>query len=219
VTNKDRVLSVLKTAKADLCDDCLSNLSGIRPRQTVYTICRTLSDTSIILRHHGKCDHCRKFKLVSRLSTKQSFDIKVEASRQTVTSERSRTAWFWEGNVQAKVVDYLVKNGYVIRSVSDTALRAPGKDIVAITPDGNELWVSAKGYPEKSSNVQARHWFSGAVFDLLLYRGENPNVKLALALPDSFVTYINLVPRINWLKQTMPFEIFWVSEDGSVRRE
>lgn len=107
----------------------------------------------------------------------------------------------------------------MIRSVADTASRAPGKDIVAITPNGNELWISVKGYPEKSPNVQARHWFSGSVFDLILYHGENPNITLALALPDGFITYANLVPRVNWLKQTMPFEIFWVSEDGNVRKE
>jgi len=90
---------------------------------------------------------------------------------------------------------------------------------VAVAPDGSELWVSVKGYPEKSPNVQARHWFSGAVFDLLLYRGQDPSAKLALALPQGFATYTNLLPRIDWLKQMMQFQVFWVSEDGTVRVE
>lgn len=54
-------------------------------------------------------------------------------------------AWFWEGNVQARVVSYLAYNGYVIRSVANTVSRKSGKDIVAIAPDGNELWGSVKG--------------------------------------------------------------------------
>ncbi len=218
MTNKDRILSVMTTQ--EICDDCLSDQSGVRPRQTVYSICRTLSQESVITRNQGKCNLCRKPKLVSLLLSNQSSKKEVASSSLDVNNEPSQTTdWFWEGNVQAKVVGYLVKNGYDIRSVSDTASRAPGKDIVAITPDGNELWISVKGYPEKSPNVQARHWFSQAVFDLVLYRGEGPNVKLALALPDGFVTYLNLLPRINWLKQTTPFQVFWVSEDGKVRRE
>jgi hypothetical protein len=85
--------------------------------------------------------------------------------------------------------------------------------------DGNELWISVKGYPEKSHHVQARHWFSGALFDLILYHGENPKARLGIALPDDFTTYENLVPRIKWLKESMPFQIYWVNESGSVRVE
>jgi len=114
-------------------------------------------------------------------------------------------SWYWEGNVQARVVSYLAYNGYTIQNVANTASREAGKDIVAVAPDGNELWVSVKGYPEKSPNVQARHWFSGAVFDLLLYRGQDPSAKLALVLPEGFVTYTNLLPSIDWLKRTMIF--------------
>jgi hypothetical protein len=218
LTNKERILSVLTTK--EICDDCLTDESGVHPRQTVYTICRTLSQESVIMRKHGKCDICCKSKTVSLLFPNQSSKKEVVASFQAMNNEPIKTTdWFWEGNVQAKVVGYLAKNAYEIRSVSDTVSRAPGKDIMAITPAGNELWISVKGYPEKSPNVQARHWFSQAVFDLVLYRGENPDVKLALAFPDGFVTYLNLLPRINWLKQTTPFQVFWVSADGNVRIE
>ncbi|WP_174819897.1 PD-(D/E)XK nuclease family transposase [Paenibacillus koleovorans] len=43
---------------------------------------------------------------------------------------------------------------------ADTTSRTSGKDIIAIDRQGKELWISVKGYLEKSSNVQARHWFS-----------------------------------------------------------
>ncbi len=136
-----------------------------------------------------------------------------------VPEGKGTDAWYWEGNVQARVVSYLVYAGYAVRNVANTASREVGKDIVAVSPDGRELWVSAKGYPEKSRNVQARHWFSGALFDLVLYRGESTDAKLALALPDGFATYANFLPRVDWLKKAMNFEVFCVSEDGSVRVE
>ena len=218
MTNKDRLLSVMTTA--EICDDCLSNLSGIQPRQTIYQMCSKLSETSLVLRYKGNCEHCHKSKIVTRLPDNNLDVESFASSKPTLNNEPIGTnAWFWEGNVQGKVVRYLVHNGYTIRSVADTASRVQGKDIVALAPDGSELWISVKGYPEKSSNVQARHWFSGALFDLILYHGENVDVTLALALPDGFTTYANLSPRVEWLKQTMPFFIYWVSENGSVRVE
>jgi hypothetical protein len=109
--------------------------------------------------------------------------------------------------------------GFTIRSVADTLARTPGKDIVAVDVDGRELWVSVKGYPDKSPNIQARHWFAGAVFDLVLYRGESVEPRLALGLPDGFATYHNLAARIAWLRTTMPFTIYWVTPSGEVRAE
>ena len=217
MTNKDRLLSVMTTA--EICDDCLSNLSGIQPRQTIYQICSKWSETSLVLRYKGNCEHCHKGKIVNRFPD-NNLDVERFASKPPLNNEPVGTnAWFWEGNVQGRVVSYLVQNGYSIRSVADTASRAQGKDIIAVAPDHTELWVSVKGFPEKSPNVQARHWFSSAVFDLILYRGESSFVELALALPDDFTTYANLSPRVEWLKRTMPFKIYWVSENGSVRVE
>jgi hypothetical protein len=211
--NRDQILSALKNA--ELCDDCLSTSSKVYPRQTVNVICRSLSEASLIHRHNGKCNHCNKVKIVNLLRD----GVELKFAPQTVTPSTDTKSWYWEGNVQSQVVSFLAKNEYKIISVADTASRVPGKDIIALDPKGIELWVSVKGFPEKSSTVQARHWFSGAVFDLLLYRGENQNVKLAIAFPDGFVTYTNLLPRIDWIKQLMPFEVFWVAENGSVRVE
>ncbi len=219
MANKDNVLSTLSST--ELCDDCLSTASGVKPRQTVYTICTDLFAKGLIYRHHGKCDHCRKAKLTNCVLDGQQAYAETAATAQPPAPQTvdARRPWYWEGNVQAQVVSYLVYNGHTIRNVANTASREAGKDIVAIAPDGSELWVSVKGYPEKSRNVQARHWFSGAVFDLLLYRGQDHDTKLALALPAGFVTYTNLLPRIDWLKETMEFQVFWVLENGSVRVE
>ncbi|MHB1685484.1 MAG: hypothetical protein ACYCYO_22180 [Bacilli bacterium] len=217
MTNKAKILSTLSSA--ELCDDCLSVASGVHPRQTINELCRELSIAGVITRIQGNCGKCLKVKLVNRLPDGLRAQPETKPPSPTSAEVPATAKWYWEGNVQARVVSYLASNGHMIRSVADTASREAGKDIVAIAPDGNELWVSVKGYPEKSANVQARHWFSGAVFDLALYHGQAPNVKLALGLPDGFATYTNLLPRIEWLKQTMQFSVFWVGEDGSVRVE
>jgi hypothetical protein len=127
--------------------------------------------------------------------------------------------WYWEGNVQATLVRYLAIQGYLIKSVADTASKSPGKDIVASTVSGRDLWISVKGYPENSAYVQARHWFAGAIFDLILYHDENPAVDLAIALPDSYKTYLNLANRVVWLRNSMPFHIYWIDIHGNLRVE
>lgn len=215
MTNKNKILAAL--SHASLCDDCLSAASDVRPRQQVYSICTGLHASKLIHRNHGKCDHCRKAKLTnSRLNNQRPHEETAAAALPSSTPAQESRPWYWEGNVQARVVSHLAKSGYAIRSVADTASREAGKDIVAVGSNGLELWVSVKGYPENSGNVQARHWFSEAIFDLLLYRGQDPEARLALALPAGSITYSNLLPRIAWLKQTMQFQVFWVSEDGSV---
>ena len=123
--------------------------------------------------------------------------------------------------MQARIVGHLAARGHAIRAVADTASRAHGKDVEAETPDGKTLWVSVKGFPEneRSANIQARHWFSHALFDMVLYRGEDPAAELAVGLPAGFATYENLSQRIGWFKAAVPFRIFWVHEDGRVEVE
>jgi hypothetical protein len=137
---------------------------------------------------------------------------KVDATEQP-------RAWNWEGNIQSVIIQYLCENGYKIIRVSSTENREQGKDIEAKTPVGKILWISVKGFPEKSVNTQARHWFSQALFDMILYKGENRNAQLGIGLPDEVPTYLNLASRIAWFKEACGFDFFWVSQDGKVRKE
>jgi hypothetical protein len=130
--------------------------------------------------------------------------------------------WYWEGNIQSKIVHFLKANGYRILKEANTASKEAGFDIVAISPEMKRLLVSVKGFPHennKSKNTQARHWFAEAIFDMVLYRQEFPEVKLAIGLPAGFQTYQNLCPKVAWFKESLPFNYFWVSEDGHVREE
>jgi hypothetical protein len=129
--------------------------------------------------------------------------------------------WFWEGNVQSRVVIYLATLSYCIRSVADTASHQQGIDIVAEKNEKN-LWVTVKGYPrgtEKTNpSIQATHWFTHAVFDIVQYRERDKYVSLAIALPD-YPRYHTLAQRITWFKLAANFIYYWVKQSGEVSTE
>ncbi len=118
--------------------------------------------------------------------------------------------------MQSQISTHLAAIGYQILQVASTEKRSAGKDIIARTPRGKVLWISVKGWPERSSNTQARHWFSQALFDMILYREEEVDAELAIGLPAGFPTYSNLWERIHWFRKVLPLICFWAHEDGSV---
>lgn len=223
MTNADKILKALREASGPLCDDCLTKEAGLARRQVAYTECSRLYGRGAINRVRDMCSLCRKLKLVNSALSSEPVATRAPETPPSAKPAEPQTgsgrAWSWEGNVQAAVVKWLVHRGYTIRSVANTESREAGKDIVAVGPEGRRLWVSVKGWPESSPNTQARHWFAGALFDLVLWRGEDHEVELGLALPGGYATYHNLAPRCTWLRSAMPFSIYWVSETGEVTAE
>ncbi len=79
--------------------------------------------------------------------------------------------------------------------------------------------MTVKGFPEKSKNIQARHWFAGALLDLARYREENAEVSLAMGLPGGFTTYEALLRRTSAVRNFLGYSVYWVLPDGTVTRE
>ena len=79
-----------------------------------------------------------------------------------------------------------------------------------------------KGFPIATERTrpqnQARHWFAGALFDVIQYRQESPTARLAVALP-WHPTYQALATRTTWLQRAAPFVYLWVTEAGEVVSE
>lgn len=216
---RSKIRSTLQTAGA-MCDDCLSSSAAVKPRQQVNQRCRELENAGELIRQRYQCPRCRTYKIVNQLtsgSKPQSISTPKTPAPVTpaVPLNPSDKPWYWEGNVQDRIVEYLESEGWKILSRADTSTREAGKDIVA-TKNGEELWVSVKGYPERSVNTQARHWFSQALFDVVLYKDQNPDVWLAIGLPAGFVTYQNLIPRVSWLRKNLPFNVITATEHGEV---
>ena len=229
MTREDRILAALATGRR-LCDDCLSDVAGVKPRQSVYQACSALRQEGVLTRLTESCEACNRMKITNgrllkpdnqrpRAQVAESglhFDVKRPGPLVNVSVNRP---WYWEGHVQSEIVKFLKASGASVQSQADTATREHGKDIVAIERDGATLWVSVKGYPESSANTQARHWFAGALLDLALYRAENDKARLAVGFPAGFTTYENLVKRTKATLDFLGCHVFWVSQNGEVKRE
>jgi hypothetical protein len=212
MTHREVVLSVLSGGA--LCDDCLADKSGVHPRQTINILCRDLENEGSIRRVKADCPACKKHKILNQTAGSTIPSWEQGAAISTATA--GERPWYWEGNVQQKIVEYFQSQGLQVTRTANTASREAGVDIRAMGKTGRELLVSVKGYPDKSSNTQARHWFAEAIFDIVLYRQQYPDCHYAIGLPDGFTTYQNLARRVGWLKKAAPFSFIWVKEDGDV---
>jgi len=212
MTIQERILQHLAEHPEGVDDDALAYALGLAQRQQANSRCRRLAHFGIVTRRSSGG------KIRNFLNEGPIVGESIPLPSASVADVVPRP-WFWEGNVQAAVVTYLRIIEYQIMSVANTATREPGKDVVAVSPAGQTLWISAKGFPagtiRTNPRTQARHWFAHALFDLILWHGEDVSVSLALALP-KYETYRKLAKRTGWFLSSMSACIYWVGEDGTV---
>ena len=217
MTIKQRIISFLQNYPEGIDDDELARVLDLSARQQANMRCRELEKEGLVIRRqvNGKIHNFWAAKAGAIVSSAPS---NLQNSQSNLPKSEQ---WFWEGNVQSKVISYLAKQGYNIRSVADTASHQQGIDIVA-EKDEKPLWVSTKGYPQGTDktnpSTQAGHWFKQAIFDIIEYRERDKNVLLAVALPD-YPRYHSLAQKITWLKPIANFSYFWVKEYGEVTVE
>ncbi len=225
MTIKDRIADYLKNNPEGIDDDELAFNLGLKSRQQANKRCRELEKEGFVKRVvvNGKIHNFwteNYYPKTAPLMQTQVIKQPDEKLRQPVETPKS-SHWFWEGNVQSKVINFLVSQKYHIRSVADTASHQTGIDIIA-EKNGKKLWVSVKGYPrgteKTNASTQSRHWFIHAIFDIIEYRERDKEAFLAVAFPD-FPSYRNLAKKITWLKSAAKFVYIWVKEDGSVGHE
>lgn len=219
MTIKERISEYLKKHPEGVDDDVLARNLNLSARQQANIRCRQLEEEGLVER--------RKVggKIHNFWIGGEGRGVKTKTQTPSRKKEEDKNdyhdTWYWEGNVQSRVVSFLAGKGYGIMSVADTASHQQGKDIEAVK-DGKPVWVSVKGYPRGTQktqpSTQAGHWFKGAVFDILEYRGENAEAELGLALPD-FPRYRSLAERIAWLQPLAHFTYYWVQESGEVKEE
>lgn len=133
-----------------------------------------------------------------------------------------------EATVQAHVVAHLVRDGWQILRVADTASRESGLDILA-GRNGVRLAVEVKGYPSRTyadarragevkptdPSTQARHWYAAAVVKAMCVRDEQPEYQVAIALPDTS-RYRSLYEKNRDSLATLAIAIWFVKPDGTV---
>ncbi len=212
MTISERIVALLQHRPDGVDDDELSSILGLKARQQANSRCRQLVKVGAVVRRQvgGK---------IRNFWSEQP--IPDTSSNTPSRSRDSSKQWFWEGNVQTQLVQYLSGQNYRIRSVADTLTKQRGIDIVA-ERNGEILWISVKGYPvgtdKTPPSTQAAHWFKQAIFDVLSYRGQDKSVSLGVGLPD-YERYRALSSKIDWLRPIADFRYFWVEETGVVSVE
>src|SRR5688572_17934882 len=87
MTIRERILTALRSSDR-LCDDCLSEVTGIRPRQAVNAEGRRLKSSQVLSRAIEACAGCRRIKLVNVL-TEDGTRIDTVAKRRLLHSVSS----------------------------------------------------------------------------------------------------------------------------------
>jgi hypothetical protein len=156
------------------------------------------------------------------------YEAEAKPSNQPIVVDQKPTTpdWFWEGNVQANVVAYLVENGWSILRVADTKSSEHGIDVSAQRGDVR-LLVEVKGYPSKTyargekagqpkltpPALQARQYFSNALLSGHLLRSENPTARVVLSFP-KLGTFSGLAQRIWRSLYESGVEVWLIDESG-----
>lgn len=144
--NRTKILDFLR-ARSDeqYCDDCLSDMLDIHPRQQVNQICRKLFEEMHISRERRPCSRCSKLKLVSRYGKEPpSFDNPL-STRSILTRDNHEKRLHYDAFEQ-RVAEHLY-NKFDKKFESQSLLVGPNKshnfDLVS---EDKSIVVECKSY-------------------------------------------------------------------------
>lgn len=219
-THAARIVEYLRANPGGASDSELERALGNGvSHATVNMRCRDLERHGLLVRRRiaGLTRNILVTDPVDRAINDAVPDAPFLPESRVIDDERP---WYWEGNVQATIVRFLVEQGWSITRVANTATREAGKDIEA-SRAAEALWVTVKGFPQGTErttpSTQARIWFQAALLDVILWREESRTVSIAVGVPRR-ATYQNLAARIGWFQRAAGFSYLWVTEDR-VERE
>ncbi len=143
--------------------------------------------------------------------------------------------WYLEKNVQHTIAALLRTSGWSVRT-ADTDHHQHGIDILA-RKDPIALAIEVKGYPSatfasgpykgevKSNhsghtnrNLQATHYFSDVLVEVIKRKTQHPTFHIAIALPD-FAVYHSSVKATWWAFTSLGIGVYWVTKRGHVLPE
>jgi hypothetical protein len=136
--------------------------------------------------------------------------------------------WFWEGNVQAAIAQFLGASGWIVTGLADTASKARGFDITA-RQGSRHLVVEVKGFPskdyadprrageQKKTNPlnQAPKWYAQAILKAMRTRDSLPTAEIAIGLPD-YPRYRTLIQQTEGSLRDLGLGIYLVGDRGDV---
>jgi hypothetical protein len=141
--------------------------------------------------------------------------------------------WFWEGNIQESVINYMkTEEGFTILSPGHPAPAEQGLEILAERSQQSvtiSRLVVIRGWPSPlytrgsmagqprstRPEIVARGWMAQAVLDIALGRGGDPDLDLSLAIP-AMASYVRYIQRLRWFMAAARVTIYMVSQEGNV---
>lgn len=89
MSRKQNILDTLNGRR--LCDDCLSDICGIKPRQPVNQACSALRRENVISRLTESCEACARMKITNALALPMSNSDRPKLPLAKVVQETIRT--------------------------------------------------------------------------------------------------------------------------------
>jgi hypothetical protein len=214
MTALERIREFLTANRARAyCDDCLSSLLKINPRQAVQQKTSALAKTYPFQRSSGTCAHCKSVKLVIGMRATAIADKSEKGPISKTVKSLSRTTSdapiFSEDEVKKVLETWLSARGW---SVEIAWAKSRGVDIHARKND--ERWIiEVKG--GGSLQPMRVNYFLGVLGETL-QRMDDPKAAYSIALPD-LKQFRNLWSRLPALaKARTQISALFVARDGSV---
>jgi hypothetical protein len=204
-TADDRISKALAAA-GPLCDDCVSDVARVRPRQQANKRARALVARGILWRERRACPRCHTIRIVSSLARRTTLRLPLGRGDARAVGD-----WFSDEGLRQRLVEHLEAHGYVVGRDGRSPRRIDARD-----SDGRTLRVFVRGH---GGDESARRDFADVLLDVLAGRTSAPGVGLAIALPRGFAVYRRLSTRLRWLAQAAPFQFLWVDASGGVVAE
>jgi hypothetical protein len=133
--------------------------------------------------------------------------------------------------VQAVFVNLLVRNGWSVTSVADTAAKTPGVDVLA-EKGARRLGAEVKGWPSTRyadprraaeakptrPSTQVGHWFSQALLKSMMLLDSHPGYETLMVLPDC-PRYKDLTVRTTAGRRVAGIHVVLLNQAGIAKAE
>ena len=216
VTLADDIVHLLRLRPEGMSDGELAQATG-KVHQQINQRCRDLASQGLLAR--DVVGGVIRNRLLASVSVGQA---------PTVAEPDGGRDWFWEGNIQSAVCAWLVREGWSLVRVADTATKERGTDIEA-TRNSARLHAEVKGYPSAKyadarratevkrtqPSLQAKHWYADALLKVVRLRDKHPLDEVAMAFPD-IPRYRSLIQEIERSLRALRIGAFVVEQTGSV---
>jgi hypothetical protein len=221
MTMADDILHLLRLRPGGMTDAELAQATG-KIHQQINQRCRALAKQGVLVREP-----------IGGI-IRNRLHIATAAPQLATTSAAIAHAgdrdWFWEGNVQAALCEWLNGEGWSLDRVANTAVKERGTDIEA-TRAGTRLHIEVKGYPSVNyadprrageakrtrPTMQAKHWYAEALLKAVRLRDKHPDDHIAMAFPD-YPRYRILHDETSSSLGALRIDVLLVSETGAVTR-